>query len=362
MHVDIPSRAEIEQLMGVEADAALSLYLPTTPVTSDADGDRIALKTLLGRAREELAGREALLGPLEELDEDDEFWAEQARTLAIFATPEHTWLFRLPSELQESVRVAGRFDVKPLLRALTFPHAAFVLALAQGSCRLVELAADAPAMEVKVPDLPTDVASAAGKSSIKDRSPSRRLQGSEGQKILIRQYARKIDAALRHVLAGRDLPLILAAASPLAEIYRSVNSYPHLLDRGIDGNPEALGDSELAAQARAVLDEHYASELDAARRLVEERAQQGRGPVEVSDVARAATFGAVDTLLIDIDAHLAGEVDPQSGELRLADDGDQSVTEEIARRTLAAGGRVLAVRAADLPGPGPAAAVLRYAV
>ena len=56
----------------------------------------------------------------------------------------------------------------------------------------------------------------------------------------MRQYARKIDAALRDVLAGRDLPLIVAGAPPLEAIFRSVCSYPHLADEGIEGNPEGM--------------------------------------------------------------------------------------------------------------------------
>jgi hypothetical protein len=69
-----------------------------------------------------------------------------------------------------------------------------------------------------VPGLPTDAASAAGKASIADRSPSARLQGSEGQKVRLRQFARKVDQALRGVLTGLELPLILAATEPLESI------------------------------------------------------------------------------------------------------------------------------------------------
>ena len=100
-------------------------------------------------------------------------------------------------------------------------------------------------------------ASAAGKASIADRSPSARLQGSEGQKVRLRQFARKVDQALRGVLTGLELPLILAAAEPLDSIYRSSNSYPHLVARGIPGNPERASDEALAAEARTVLDEVY---------------------------------------------------------------------------------------------------------
>jgi hypothetical protein len=44
--------------------------------------------------------------------------------------------------------------------------------------------------------------------------------------VLLRQYSRRIDAALRPVLAARNTPLILAATEPLASIYRLANTYP----------------------------------------------------------------------------------------------------------------------------------------
>src|SRR5262249_17722871 len=151
--------------------------------------------------------------------------------------------------------------VKPLLRAVTFPQAAFVLALGAGSVRLVEVARDEPPSTVVVPDLPTDAASAARKASLGDRAPSRRPPGSAGPQIPLRQDSRKVDHALRGVLAGLELPLILAATEPLASIYRSVNSYPHLADRTIEGNPENASEQELAAASREVLDDLYAREL-----------------------------------------------------------------------------------------------------
>jgi C-terminal processing protease CtpA/Prc len=94
--------------------------------------------------------------------------------------------------------------------AVTFPQAAFVLALAQGSVRLVEVAAEVPAEEVRISDLPGDVVSAVGKASITDRSAVGRIQGSEGQKVRMRQYARQVDAALRPALGASGVPLILA--------------------------------------------------------------------------------------------------------------------------------------------------------
>jgi hypothetical protein len=261
--------------------------------------------------------------------------------------------------------VSDRFHVKPLLRSATFPQAAFVLALSQNAARLVEVSPDAPPAEVKVPGMPADAASAVGKASITDRSPIRRLQGSEGQKVRLRQYARRVEEALRPTLTGLDLPLIIAATEPLESIFRSVSTYPHLARVAIPGNPDTKTDGELAEESRGVLDELYADELRELRGRYEERVPQGRASDDLAAIARAATFGAVDTAFVDIDASVPGSLDEADGALALdaADDAVNSgVVDEIARRVLLARGRVLAVRRDDIPGDGPAAAILRYPV
>lgn len=372
LHTDIPSNGQIERLLQARGDGLVSIYLPTTPITPEAEGDRIAFKNLARQAVEELrsdglAAREVdeLESELEDLHDDDAFWTELSHSLAVFASPGGLRSFRLPNRLTEAVQVADRYYVKPLLRAVTFPQTAFVLALAEGSVRLLEVTPDLPTFEVRVPDLPSDAASAAGKSSITDRSPARRLQGTEGRKTLVRSYARAVDRALRPVLSGQSVPLILSAAQPIDGIFRAVNTYPHLAEPTIEGSPEGRTDAELGEAARPVLDRIYADELSALRALFDERSAAGRTAVEINDLARAATFGAVETLFVDIDSNLAGTIDEDTGAVTLDPEdqpGDYGLLDELARRTLLADGRVMAVRAADVPGGGAAAAILRYPV
>jgi hypothetical protein len=369
LHTEIPDRAQVGRLLAHRDPCSVSVYVATDPASS-GEAERIDFKNLAAAAGQQLrdagvrAGElAALQEELDDLGDDDTFWRYQARSLATFATPSSLVTFRLPNRLISSVEVADRFFVKPLLRSVTFPQVALVLALAQGSVRLVEVTADAGPWEVRISDLPTDVASAVGKSSIADRSPSGRIQGSEGQKVRMRQYARSIEQALRPIVAGGEVPLILAATEPLDSIYRSVNSYPGLVATSIRGNPEATSDADLAASARTVLDEVYASELAELGQLWDLRTGQRRTLTDVADVARAATFGAVDTVLVDIDAVVPGTVDESTGAVTFAPESPASygVVDEIARRVWLNSGRVLAVRAGDVPGGDRVAAILRYA-
>jgi hypothetical protein len=367
LHLDIPTQQQLTALLAARATPSVSLYLPTGHLPHDEAVARIELKNL---AHEALTQIEAAGLPsaevrehLDDLHDDEEFWTTQAVSLAVFATPDGVRTFRLPNRLTTLVEVSDRYHLKPLLRSVTFPQAAFVLALAQGSVRLIEVAAEVPAEEVRIADLPGDVASAVGKASITDRSAVGRIQGSEGQKVRMRQYARQVDAALRPALGAAGVPLILAGAEPLESIYRSVNSYPFLAPQTIQGNPETATPAELAEEARGVLDAIYAEELAELRRLFDQRGSQGRAAVELTDIARAATYGAVQTLMADMDDVLSGFVDEESGAVTL-DGGDDArnygVVDEIARRVLAHDGRVLALRREDIPGGGTAAAILRY--
>ena len=377
LHTDIPTRDDVDALAAVREHPCVSIYLSTTPLPKDADMARVELKNQLSEAVQQLraAGTDRHLIEQQEeilvdLIEDVDFWRLLSYSLAIFATPTSVRTFRLPNRLSTALEVSDRFYLKPLLRAVTFPQAAFVLALAQNSVRLLEISAESPVYAVPVPGLPSDVADAVGLPSISGRTQDShimggRIQGGEGQKVRMRQYARAIDRALRPVLSGLDLPLILAAAEPLAGIYRSVNSYPNLADGIIAGNPEETPDEDLGRAARRILDELYAAQLTELVDRMARRAAHGRAVTDLSDVARAATYGAVETLFVDIDQSVPGLVDEESGAVTLSDSEDAvsyGVVDEILRRALLSGAEIFAVRSDDMPGGGAVAAGVRFMV
>lgn len=372
LYVDIPTSAQLARLIASRSDASVSIYLTTTTDTQGIDQSRIQLGNLLKDAIEQLeaAGTpKRTLWPIEEmvqdLQDDDEFWTRQANSLAIFVTPEKLRTFRLPTHLTDLVQVADRFHLKPLLRATSVGQHAFVLALEENAVRLIEVTGDLPAEEVKVDTMPKDAASAAGTANVNSRNYAQRKGGAEGQKVLLRSYARKIDAALRPVLDGRSEPLIVAATEPMASIFRSVCSYDHVAETGIETSPNRMNPAELAEASRPILDKLHADLLEEVRELYRVRENDGRGTTQIARAARAATFGAVDTLLVDMDEVVPGSIDETTGEITFGDKADATnygVVDEIAARVIVAGGRVLAVRREDIPQNESLAAILRYAV
>src|SRR5262249_56217733 len=129
---------------GGGGDGWVWMYLATTPLPQQSATSRTELKNSSAAALGELetAGfdkrRLAAIGDqLTELGADDEFWRFQARSLAVLATPDNLRTFRLPTTVTPLVEVSDRFYLKPLIRAVTFPHEAFVLALSENAVRLV---------------------------------------------------------------------------------------------------------------------------------------------------------------------------------------------------------------------------------
>jgi hypothetical protein len=372
LYVDIPTIPEIRALHATRADACVSIYLATTPQTQDLKASRIAFANHAKAALAQLDAsgfdkrRRALLeAELAALGEDDAFWRLQAHSLAVLATPDSVRTFRLATAISDKVEVSDRFHLKPLLRAIAFPQHAFVLALSENAVRLVEVFADLPAVHVRVPDLPKSAADAVGRASVNNLTQGTRIANAQGQTVLLRQYARQVDACLRPVLAGRETPLILAATDPLGPIFRAVNSYPALAAEGISASPDRLSDHELASAARAILDRVYAKEVDAAKGLFQTRLGQRRATADIGEAARAATNGAVELLLVDIDRSLPGTVSEADGAISLAaaaGPASYDVIDEIAGRAIAAGARFIGVRGADIPGEAPLAAILRYPI
>ncbi len=368
LHIDIPTLAEFKALAQVKGETCISLYLPTSPLGESAQLNRTAFKDIAKEALSQLreAGTdkkkiadfeerfEHLAGPEHDVqDEDkirklqrakpdpiDEFWHYQANGLAVLATSGMMRTFRLPDRPKPLAEVADRLHLTPLIRAMTSPHDIFVLALAEESVRLVHAFVNFPPERLQVPDLPSNAEEATRRPSFHVRAPRRRLQNLEGEKVLLQQYVEE----------------------PLASMFRSVNTYPRLADEMIEGNPGLRTDGELEDAAIPILDRLYSRELKAVIARYDELKPR-RATTDVSYAAHAATAGAVEQLLVDLDAVVPGLVSDIDGSVTYSasDDAETySVVDEVARRALYTGARVMGARKEELPDRAPLTAILRY--
>jgi hypothetical protein len=390
LHIDIPTLEEFKALAATRGDVCVSLFVATSPFGDQAEANRVAFKDLAKEALSQLqeAGIDKrriepiaeqfgrLAGTILENTDDnkfryrerdpseeiDEFWRAQANGLAVLATPKTMRTFRLPDRPKPLAEVAGRFHLTPLIRAMVLPHDIFVLALSENHVRLVHVFVNLPPIPVHVPDLPKNARDATDRPSVNVRSPHGRIHGLEGQKVLLHQYARRVDRAVRSALAGQTAPLVLAAAEPLASIFRSVSSYPHLVEDMIGGSPDHVSDRQLEDAALPILNRLYTSELKAILACYDELKPR-RATTDVSYAAHAATAGAIDKLLVDPDAIIPGVVSELDGSVTYSTSDDAetySVVDEVAQRALCTGAQVLGGKRKEFPNQSPLVAILRY--
>lgn len=372
MSIDILTSADLTELTQHRHAASVSLYATSGgaargPVGHDRDGAQTALRSAANDALRQLDGagvghseREQIGAAIEGLQRDSEFWETSARTVAVFAAPGMLRAFRLRNELPQRSGVGDRFDVGPLVRATTFGHRGYVLALEAGRVRLLDLEADASSASIPL-DIPDDAALALETTATDGRLDRHGADGALGPKVGQRRYCSMVQDAVLAAIGEATDPLVLAAAADLEPAYRAVNSYRGLLERGVDANPASLDEDELAARGRAVLDDHFAAKLrDWCDQFGTLRAN-GRASDQLSDVARAASTGLIDTVLFDLEEDREGTID-DVGTITFADEPGPTtyaIVDEIAARVLQFGGTARAVRRDDLPGDSPVAATFR---
>jgi hypothetical protein len=390
LHIDIPTLEEFKALAQIKGETCVSLYLPVSPLVEHIRANRIAFRDLArealaqlregGTDKRKIAVFEQRFDHLAGLERDvqdedkirklqrakpdafDTFWHYQANGLAVLSTSGLMRMFRLPDPPKPLAEVADRFHLTPLIKTMTSPHDVFVLALAEESARLIHAFVNFPPVRLQIPDLPRNAEEATRRPSFHVRAPRRRLQNLEGEKVLLHKYVRKVEQAVHGALAGLNTPLVLAAEEPMSSMFRSLNTYPRLADEMIEGNPDQVTDAELEDAAIPILDRLYSRELKAAIALYDELKPR-RATTDVSYAAHAATAGAIEQLLVDLDAVIPGLVSDLDGSVTYSasDDAETySVVDEVARRALSTGAKVMGARREELPDRAPLAAILRY--
>jgi hypothetical protein len=360
--------------------------MPAYRAGTDTLQNPIRFKNQLSRAEERLsemglraAEITSLLQPLRELVDNYDFWQRQSDGLAVFRSADCVRYFRLPIDVPELVVVTDRFHIKPLLGFLTADGHFFVLALSQNAVRLLECTRY-KADEVKLPaTMPTSLS-----DSLKFDDIEKQLQlhsvgqggeggrtavfhghgtGSEEEKARLTPYFRQIDHGLREILRDERAPLVLAGVEYFFPIYKSVNSYAHLISRGIPGNPDTLKPQALHEKALRIVEPTFQEHLSGVSAQYQQARLSGRASRDVKPVVLAAYQGRIESLIVGVGVQRWGRFDEQTGaveERAKAIPGDVDLLDLAAIQTILRGGAVYAVEPGEVPENAPLAAVFRF--
>ncbi|HDI59735.1 MAG TPA: hypothetical protein ENF48_05155, partial [Desulfobacteraceae bacterium] len=362
----------------------VSIYMPTHRAGRQAEQDPIRFKNLLREVENRflaqgLRSPEARnrLKDAYQLLQDRGFWKRRSDGLAVFVSAGGIHAFRLPASFEETLVVSDRCHVKPLLSLLTSDSRFFILALSQNQVRLLE-ATGHTAFEIELEGLPLSLA-----ESVTDTSSDRQLQFHTGtppgtgqraamffghdtskeNKDKLLRWFRMIDRRLREVLGDAKAPLVLAGVDSLFSLYREANTYPHLLDEGLAGNPEGLKPEELHAQARPLVEPVFKKAREEGVARYRQLAGTGQTTCDIKEAVVAAHHGRVETLFVAVGVQIWGRYDPQRQHCQIHQEpepGDEDLLDLAAIQSMLRGGTVYAVAPAEVPDQQPVAAVFRF--
>jgi hypothetical protein len=388
--MDVLNREILKDLSKKSGQFLISLYMPTHRVGREMQQDPIRFKNLLSSAEKLLAKMglrrpeiENLLQEAKSLQEDSEFWQHLSDGLAVFISTGLMEYYRLPIEFEKLLVISERFHLKPLLPLLNRNGHFYVLALSQKQVRLLEgslFSID----ELNLEDIPTSLHEA-----LWFDDPEKQLQFHTGSvtpsqagahpaayhgqgvseddaKTDLLRFFQRIDAGLMEMLNDEQAPLVLAGVDYLIPIYQQANSYPFLIEKSIEGNPDHLDAEEIHGQAWKIVEPIFAADQRQALARYQELSGSGSklATNRIDSIIPAAHYGRVDTLFSSLDVQIWGSFDATNNSLEQHQEfqpGDQDLLDLAAVQTLLKGGVVFALKPDVMPDENSLAAIFRYA-
>ncbi len=357
----------------------ISIFLPTHRGGVEIKQGAIRLKNQLRTAEEQLAAQgvtsseaKPLLEPLQELCENTGFWQYQSDGLALFRSPKRFRYYRLPLHVDELLVVTERFHVKPLLRLFTEDGRFYLLTLSKNEVRFFQCTRYG-AREVDLPDgTPKRLSQVLEPAGIQQQFPAHaggptRIHGHgakpQGDKQELREFFRLVDRGVREVLREDRAPLVLAGVEYLFPLYREANTYPHLAEKGVNGNPEGRRPEDLQSSAWAVVEPHFRRVRETAARRFLDNAGSAKASQDVETVVSAASQGKVELLFVAVGKQIWGRWNGPEQKATISPEkqpGDRDLLNLAAIETLLQRGAVYAVPPDEVPGGKSIAAVFRY--
>jgi hypothetical protein len=377
--MDLFTRDDLKMLLAERSSPRVSLFMPTH--RGGAEQDPIRWRKNLAEAKDHLvktgwraAEIRELLSPGWHLLEDGAFWKAQGDGLAAFLAPNFLRLYRLPLALPNLVVVANRFYITPLLPLLNGDGRFFVLALSQNAVRLLEGTRDRVS-EINLKGVPRNLAEALlthdrdEPLTFHTRPTSGGTWGAifsghgvgiDTKKADLLSYFRRIDRGLHPLLRQEKAPLVLAAVDYLQPLYRQANTYPQLLEVGIEGNPDRLSNRELHDRAWPLVKPLFEATQQRAAAQYQQLAGTEHTSADLGTVVAAAHAGRIETLFVALGRQVWGVFDATAGRTERHEEpsfGDVDLLDFAAAHTLAHGGTVYAVEPNQVPSGTDVAAV-----
>lgn len=357
---------DIHLLQQVRGYPALTITLPTHRTAPDNRQDPIRLRNLVDQAAQRLnaeVGRreaEPLLARLEQLVGQIDF-RYTLDGLALFVHRDFARAFKLPFAVPERVVVDETFATRDLVYALNRSAPYWVLVLGEKPTRLFEGVRDT-LIEVTERDFPLVHEGPGGAAPLPGGFGVRKSAYRDERH---RQFFRRVDAALKPILAEDPLPLVVVGVDRHLAFFQEVTSHRDAILTTVTGSHSKTSPHRLGRLVWPLVELNRQALRDRAMAELEQATGAGKSAATIGEVWRFAHEGRGALLLVEEDFHYPAVVDASGWHLEPAAEPagpgvlDDAV-DEVIETVLAKGGRVVFVENGRLSAHGRIALVLRY--
>jgi hypothetical protein len=368
-------RSDLDDLLSMEGNPAVSLYLPTHVAGRELRQDRVRLRNLVQEAAKRLSGRhrrpdiEALLAPAHRLIDDDTIWAHPEEGLAVFLVPGRSRVHRLPLQVADQVVVGKHLHIAPLLPLLDETGWFWLLTIT-GVRTCLYRGTRWTIVEQPVDGLPQGYGAIRGETEYDEPHGSPRAlafgdaPGAVRKQQLV-ELLRRIAAAVEPHIRRHAAPMVIAAQREIQGHFREIAGWKEIVPAGIVENPDAQRADDLRRKAHALIEPN--AEAARAEAVGDLHALLGGGngkaTTKPDSIVKAAVHGRVDRLFLTPESQLWGSYDEAAERVvahgHAVGEDDDDLLDYAALMTLRQGGHVTLVDRNAL-GRDIAAAVLRW--
>ena len=314
----------------------VSIYIPTHRAGKNQE-DNLRFKNALKEAKHELQERglneKDARQYLEEgykLLEDADFWLHLSDGLSAYFGPDYFHYDISPVTYDQLVFLGDRFHTRHLIPGRQNQNRFFILAISAKMVKFFE-AHKYSITPVKIDDLVPESLKKVLEVEVPEKSVQYHFgQGAAMKPIYhghglpkdteeaeMREYLRMVNDGLMKMLHDEKSPMIVAAVESLTSIYRDLNSYPHLVDEQVTGNPEEWDPVLLHEKAWFKIEDHFSQDLEQKKQAFGDKLPKEEASSYLYDIVPAAVAGRIDTLFVNKNEREWGVYDEEKHSITL---------------------------------------------
>ncbi len=294
------------------------------------------------------------------LIDDGDFWRHQSDGLAVFLAENVFEHYTLPVNFEEHHYIGKEFYLKPLVPMFSGKGKFFILEIQPQNVAFFE-ATNHSITPIEIEDLtPERLEDRVGYDYEEKHLNSDGVIGSQHgyapatreRKDEFLRFFRAVDKGIDKIIHNETVPLIVACEDSLFPIYQEANTYNHLFEECVPGNPnDNRHILELHAKALDQLRPYFEKEKEEKMEAFKEEIPE-KTLTSITDILPSIYEGKVDTLFLENREDIFGTFNEDKMKVKVEDSqtaDNTSLMNLAAKKVIEQGGSVYLIEPAFMP-------------